>query len=234
MPVFDPVLRLASYCHRHGVVATCRRAGELSWRSIFLNTRVLVCSDLRSLERTHDGSELPDALTVEKVSEFTQIRQNDWKKITSTRTAAICRRSFFERMKRGATLWLLRRDGGLVAYGWTVPCRSLPHRYYPAGEDDVHFFEFLVFPEYRGLQILSAMINYIVHRLATEGKTRAFHEIAQWNEASMNSRPRTSFQPVGISKKALFRRRKLVRWIGTEELSGVPVRFPAQVLTKGG
>ncbi|HEX8816033.1 MAG TPA: GNAT family N-acetyltransferase [Terriglobales bacterium] len=234
MPLFDPVLRLVGYYQRNGLFATCRRAGELSWRAVFLNTRILVCSDLRGMEAAQSKWALPDSMAIERVSEFGQIRGQDWQKIASTRTVAVCRRAFFARLKRGATMWLLRKDRDLVAYGWTIPCMSLERRYYPAGDNDVHFFEFLVFPEHRGLQILSLMINHIVHTLAAEGKTRAFHEIAQWNEASMNSRPRTTFQPIGISKKRLFRRRELVRWIGAEESSAPPVGFPAGAVTKEG
>ena len=212
----DSALQMISYYRRNGFWATWWHAAVYLWRTVFQTERVLLCCDLQRAGVALSSSRLPGQLTIERLRSLDEIGEADWRKIESTRTPAICHRVFAERFKKGASLWLARCDGNPAGYGWTLSCGSVEGRYYPADGKDVHLFEFLVFPEYRGLRINSLLVNHITSQLATEGRVHAYLEVAQWNKSGLNSYRRTSFRPLGISKQGLLRRRRLVKWIDPE------------------
>lgn len=96
----------------------------------------------------------------------------------------------------------------------------MERRYYPAEAEDVHLFEFLVFPEYRGLRINSFLVDHILDQLAAERKAHAYLDVAEWNKAALKSYRYTSFRPVGLWKGGPLRGRRLVKGVSAGELWG--------------
>jgi ribosomal protein S18 acetylase RimI-like enzyme len=91
-----------------------------------------------------------------------------------------------------------------------------PH-YFPLGWDDVHLFDFHVFPQYRGQGMNPFLVTHILRSLAAEGADRAFIEAAEWNEAQLSSLAKTPFRRLGCARKSTIFGCTIVWWAENEE-----------------
>lgn len=105
-----------------------------------------------------------------------------------------------------------------------------PH-YFRLGREDVHLFDFYVFPPYRGQGLNPLLLTNILHNLTTECAGRAFIEAAEWNHAQLASLRKTSFHRLGQASKFTIFRRTIVCWDESEtakqepegELKSIPI-----------
>jgi ribosomal protein S18 acetylase RimI-like enzyme len=126
----------------------------------------------------------------------------------------LTRRNIEERFREGASLWLIRSEEHLAGYGWSLTGRTIAPHYHPLSANDVHLFDFLVFPEYRGRNINPSLVEYMLKRLAAEGCTRAYIEVREWNHAQLKSLGKTRFQRLGFARKVSLGGRTFVEWTG--------------------
>jgi len=117
-----------------------------------------------------------------------------------------------DRFDRGASLWMIKFEGRLAGYGWTLRGRTIEPHYIPLGPDDVHLFDFYVFPRYRGRGMNPVLVAGILHGFAVEGGSRTFIEAAVWNRAQLSSLAKTPFRKLGIVSKLTILGRTLVYW----------------------
>jgi GNAT superfamily N-acetyltransferase len=162
----------------------------------------------------------PDHLAVARVTSEEEIDREDWQKIANFWNPVLSRRNFSERFGEGATVWLIRSEGKLAGYGWTLAGRPIKPHFVPFGSNDVHLFDFLVFPEYRGKGINPLLVTYILDQLAADSKTRAYIEVAEWNHSQLTSLSKTGFQLLGVARKVTLFGRTYVEWGRVQEPSG--------------
>ena len=74
-----------------------------------------------------------------------------------------------ERFGLGASLWLIKSRDKLAGYGWTLQGGTVEPHYFSLGQDDVHLFDFHVFPQYRGQGMNPFLVTSILSNL---GKRR--------------------------------------------------------------
>ena len=74
----------------------------------------------------------------------------DLQEMTSFWNPKLAHGTSIERFETGASLWLIKSADKLAGYGWTLQGRTIEPYYFPLGKDDVHLFDFHVFPQYRG------------------------------------------------------------------------------------
>ena len=202
--------RLAVYYQRNGIRATVHRASQSIRRSLFSNRMVLFYCDL-----AHGNSfsvNLPDHLNVEQRRTEVELGTQDFSQIVNLWNPTISRRQIPERFRQGASLWLVKAQGKLAGFGWTITSRTIEPHYLPLGENDVHLFDFFVLPEYRGRGINPSLVNYMLRSLAGEGASRAFIEAAEWNHAQLSSLRKTPFRLLGMAKKTRFFHHTVVAW----------------------
>jgi len=235
--VVEPISRVAAYGKRHGIRATVERAGLFLRRLFASNRMVLFYLDFPSEEPSDDttlSAELADNLSVEVMHSREEMASEDWERVLNFWNPDLCRRSYTERFRQGASLWLIRCDGNLAGYGWTITgCTVEPH-YYPLGANDVHLFDFLVFPEYRGRNLNPNLLNFILSQLAAERLTRAYIEVREWNHPQLKSLAKTSFKLLGVARKATLFGLTFVQWTSTpvpvfSENAQVPAKKHNQV-----
>jgi hypothetical protein len=99
-----------------------------------------------------------------------------------------------------ADLWLVQHENELAGFGWTLHGQAIATYYFPLGSDDVQLFDFYVFARFRGRAIHWLLTNHILNELAAEGRTRAFADTGEWNDAQLASFTMTPFRPLGIVK----------------------------------
>ncbi len=223
MAVTESISRLINYYERHGFGATLQRS-RVFLRRLFLSRRFVVYYfDLSKNAKASLLQDWPEHLTVARVSGQEEIEGKDWKKIVNFWNPELSRGNFSKRFREGATTWLIRSHGQLAGYGWTLTGRSIQPHFVPFGPNDVHLFDFLVFPEFRGQRINPRLVSYILNGLIAENRTRAYIEVAEWNQAQLASLSHTEFRRLGVAHKTLLRGRTVVVWGKSQEsaVSGI-------------
>jgi ribosomal protein S18 acetylase RimI-like enzyme len=214
MNISSSVSRITDYFKRNGLSATVRRAGLAAQRALFASRSVLFYCDLSTLKLP--TADLPSLLKVVRHASQTEISPADLQEITSFWNPEQARRNLKECFELGASLWLIKCEDNLAGYGWTLQGRTVEPHYFRLGPDDVHLFDFHVFPQYRGQGVNPFLVNYILRSLAAECHRRAFIEAAEWNQAQLASLRRTPFHGLGSARKFTLFRHAIVFWGANE------------------
>jgi len=220
MSISASISRFTAFRKRHGLGATIRRAIEAARRALFSGRMALFFCDLSTLKSS--TQDLPAFLKVERCSNQADLSPHDLEQITSFWNPELARHRIKERFELGASVWLIRVEENLAGYGWTLQGRTVEPHYFPLAADDVQFLDFHVFPKFRGRAIDWFLMTYILHRLAAEGKARAFGEAAEWNQASLSSFAMTPFRRLGFARKLTILGRTIVWWDQDQTLTPKP------------
>ena len=215
MSLSSAVSRLTEYLRRHGLAATVRRAGLAARRSIFAGRMVVFYCDLGAAKLRQVS--IPTTVAVERIRSLTDFSEERFKEITAFWNPKLASRNIRERFGKGASLWLVECEGRLVGYGWTLQGGTIEPYYFPLAQDDVHLFDFHVFPDYRGRGINPCLVSFILESLADNCHGRAFIEAAEWNEAQLSSLRKTSFRCLGAAKAFMIFGHTYVSWSGTQD-----------------
>jgi ribosomal protein S18 acetylase RimI-like enzyme len=219
MGISGSISRLADYYKRHGFWGTIPRAGLSLKRALFSNRMVLFYCDLA--KQTAPPATLPSSLRVERLRTYAELSPQDLQEMTSFWNPKEALRNIRERFDHGASLWLIKSEGRLAGYGWTLRGGTIEPHYYPLAQDDAHLFDFHVFPQYRGQGMNPLLVTHILGALAGECGGRAFIEAAEWNEAQLSSLRKTPFRHMGWARKSPIFHRATVRWAQNEAVQQV-------------
>jgi ribosomal protein S18 acetylase RimI-like enzyme len=165
---------------------------------------VLLYCDLAAQKKP--ALELPEFLEVERKKHETDLNSQDLRELNSFWNPKLADRRIKERFAQGASLWVIKCEGQLAGFGWTLQGQTIEPHFFLLGVDDLHLFDFHVFPQYRGRRLNPLLVNYILSHMAIECHGRAFIEAAEWNLSQLASLRRTSFRQLGLARKfTLFR-----------------------------
>jgi hypothetical protein len=210
MGISSAITRLAGYHKRHGFSATVRRLSLQARRALFSGRMVLFYCDMSVPGSS--AADLPSSLKVERHRDQADLSPEHLRQITSFWNPRLAKRNIEERFERRASLWLIKSDGALVGYGWTLQGQTIEPHFFPLGPNDVHLFDFQVFPQYRGCGMNPLLVRYILRELAEECRGRAFIESAEWNHAQLASLGKTPFHRMGWARKFTILGRTTVFW----------------------
>jgi hypothetical protein len=210
MPAQDLFARLVHYYKREGPRATAKRALVDFRRVLSGNRLVLFYCDLSLFQATGLGGVRVGR--VERKLALAELDVQDLKRIVSVWEPRIIRRHMAERFASGASLWLLKLDDKLAGYGWTLVGQTIEPHFFPLGSNDVHLFDFFVFPECRGQRLNVSLVHGILATLAAEKRGRAFIEVAAWNTPQLRSLSRMAFQKLGGARKFCVLGKPFVYW----------------------
>lgn len=216
MAMSPSISRLSSYFKRHGFGATIRRAAVAGRRALFSNRMVLLYCDLAP--QSSPAAILPKSLTVERHRTQTDVSPSDLEKISTFWNQRLAERNIKRRFELGASLWLIKSEGHLAGYGWSLRGQTVEPHYFRLGPDDVHLFDFQVFSQYRGRGLNPLLVGHILRNLAVESRGRAFIEAAEWNQPQLASLRNTPFRRLGLASKLTLSRRNIVCWSDDETL----------------
>ena len=125
-----------------------------------------------------------------------------------------------ERFAAQAELWLLRCQGVIAAFGWTIKGRTMEPHFVPLTPRDVHLFDFFVFPEFRGRGLNPSLVSQILEAISHENLSKAFIEAAAWNHPQLSSLKKTPFRRLGEARKFQFGKKPVVLWSRREVKAG--------------
>lgn len=215
MSISGSIARFLDYYRRRGFRATLLRVRLALDRGIFVERMAVFYCDLA--KPAPGEPSVPDSLACERVTTRGDLSRQDFEAILRSGNSKLVRKRIEERFGKGASLWLVRSGSELAGYGWTLQGRTVERYYFPLAPDDVHLFDFHVFPQYRGRNINPYLVTTILRRLATSCDGRAFIEAASWNEAQLSSLKKTPFRPLGVAKSIPIFGGAFVRWTGGKE-----------------
>jgi hypothetical protein len=220
MSIFNVLTRTNQYYKRHGLKNAINRAGIGLKRALFSNRMVVFYCDLPKLSAPRVN--IPAALRVERLRHRTDLNASDLHKITSFWNPKQAHRNIQERFEKGASLWLVKSGDKLAGYGWTIQGRTIAEYYFLIGTDDVQFFDFYVFPKFRGRALHWLLTVYILQMLAAEGRARAFADTAEWNQAQLASFKMTPFRRLGVAQPVTLFGRTFVSWAENAPVAADP------------
>jgi ribosomal protein S18 acetylase RimI-like enzyme len=166
--------------------------------------------------QTEASANIQNSPNVERLRSYTQLIPQDLQDMISFWNPEQANRNIRERFDSGASVWLIKSAGKLAGFGWTLQGDTIEPHYFPLAQDDVHLFDFHVFPQYRGQGLNPFLVNYILHSLASESSGRAFIEAAEWNQAQLSSLSKTPFRRLGLARKSKILHRIIVCWAKNE------------------
>ncbi len=204
------IARVGDYWRRHGLRSTILRAGLAGKRAFFARGMVVFYCDL--VEATLRHVSIPNGWIIEQVRSLGELREDRLQAITSFWSPKLANQNVRQRFDKGATLWLAECDGQLAGFGWTLQGGTIEPYYFPLTQQDVHLFDFHVFPQFRGQGINPLLVAHLLVSLAKVGARRAFIEAAVWNHAQLSSLEKTQFRRLGVVKSCTFFRRRFVFW----------------------
>jgi GNAT superfamily N-acetyltransferase len=210
--VASAIERFRGYQRLHGTHATLRRLVMMLHRALFSGRMVLFVCDLPACLTV----ETPVCGILERKTGGAAPTPEDLVRISSHWNPPVKLRQINERFAAGAELWLLRSDGVIAAYGWTIKGKTMKPHFFPFTPKDVHCFDFYVFPEFRGRGLNSTLVEQILLKTGGDGSVRAFIESAAWNKAQLSSLKKTPFRKFGIARKFCIGRSALVLWSNSE------------------
>ena len=202
--------RIFDYYRRQGSIATVRRAVVGMRRTLFSSHMVLFYCDLG--EATSASTVPLDRVQVERKTNLSALSPEDLHAVTNFWSQALALQNITERFDKGALLWLIKTDGTLAGYGWTLKGGTMEPHFFPLSQHDVHLFDFHVFPQFRGRGLNPFLVKYRLRKLAPEGACRAFIEAAEWNHAQLSSLEKTPFHRLGRARKWLLFGCTTVSW----------------------
>jgi hypothetical protein len=211
MEIADSISRVTEYYSRHGLGETIRRAGVAARRAFFNNRMIVFYCDLPLL--TPGPVKIPSSVRVDRLTKETELRQQDLEDITSFWNPKRARRNIKERFAKGASLWLIKSEERVAGYGWTLQGCTMEPYYFPLAPEDLHLFNFHVFPQYRGQRMNPLLVLYILDNLSIHCRGRAFIEAAEWNEAQLRSLQKTPFRRLGVVRSGTIFRHTFVSWV---------------------
>jgi hypothetical protein len=208
--ISSSINRVREYFKRHGFAETVQRAGVAASRALFANRMVVYCCDLTIMPVKPVN--IPESMSIERVGKEGELGAKDREAITSFWNPDLAQRNVQERFQKGASLWLIRSGETLAGYGWTIQGQPISPYYFPILPGDVQFFDFLVFPKFRGRAIQWLLTAHILKALKDEGASRAFADTHEWNQAQLASFKMTAFRPIGMARTVTLFGRSFGGW----------------------
>ncbi len=205
--------RIKSYQTQHGCWRTILRPLTKLWDVLFNREFILYYSDLCDLRHAPEGG---PSLRVDRYSEKEALEQDGYAELIKNHPRQIVDMQLRERFKKSASLWLLKENGQVVGFVWTITGQTVRKHFFPLTSKDVHFFANEIFEQYRSRGLNTTLIETVLWRCKEAGMVRAHIETPKRNRAERRSLAKTHFQDYGMAEKICFLWWKLTLWKTTD------------------
>lgn len=200
------IARLWHYHRKHGFRGTLERAKIAFQRAVTTGQMVLYSCALPV------AGTLAPLGVLDRKKTFSTLSDDEMNRIGSHWNTDAMRKLAVERFAKSAELWLLRWNGTIAAYGWTLKGKTIEPHFFPIQADDVHLFDFFVFREFRGRSLNPSLVCQILESVGREGCKRALIEAAVWNRPQHASLAKTPFKRLGVARKFSLGKSTFVSW----------------------
>ncbi len=211
--------RIALFYRREGLLSTIKRIFTALHRSFFLGRMIVYSCPMPT-----EGIGLSD--TANKIyferATNAHLSKDDYATVLDIGSIEERSRDIAHRFELGSELWLAKVNGRVAGFGWTLVGKTVSPHYFTLRANEVHFFDFYVFPEYRGRGINIALIEKILTTLSTQPISRAHIDCAAWNHAQIRSLSKTPFHRQAEVIRVSFLGLSIIIW---HKGSGFDVKY---------
>lgn len=209
--------RIALFYRRRGLLSTIKRFFTALYRSFYLGRMIVYSCPIPS-----EGISLSDKANKIDFERATKahLSKDDYVTILDIGNIEQRSRDIANRFELGSELWLAKVNGRVAGFGWTLVGKTVSPHYFTLGANEVHFFDFHVFPEFRGRGINIALIEKILTTLSTQPLSRAHIECAAWNHAQIRSLSKTPFRRQAEVIRITFLGRSAIIWLTGSSIDG--------------
>jgi ribosomal protein S18 acetylase RimI-like enzyme len=200
------IRRLIRYYRRNGLASTYTRLKESLRRAAYGGRYFLYFCPL-PLKESPDSS----TIRVERTKSGT-LSVTDHARIIEASVSPAKALEISERFAKGCELWLAKQEDLLCGFGWTIKADTVAAHFFPLDQDEVHLFDFYVFPEFRGRRVNIGLLTHILSALSAEGVRGAHLECAAWNTSQIHSLKKSPFRPYAVASKITLFAHVIVFW----------------------
>ncbi len=176
--------------------------------------QVIWFTDLTELDA--EGFSMPNNIRIERFYSVDQVDKQDYKTLaecSSDLMGSAAGRLMHERFIKGAVLWLIKVDGRLAGYRWTIANDHRTPTYMPHSNTDVHNIGAELFPGFRGMYVHQLATAFEKMTLRNEGFKRYYAETYLWNKRALKAiLKKTSGRKIGIATRFSFFGKNVVVW----------------------
>jgi GNAT superfamily N-acetyltransferase len=208
--------RIALFYCRRGLLSTLARCITAVYRCFYFGRMILFSCPLPVA-----GIRISDKVDFERTTEAC-LSKDDYAAILDIGNVGERSRDITNRFELGSELWLAKSSGRVAGFGWTIVGKTVAPHYFVFGVDEVHLFDFHVFPEFRGRGINVALIEKILITLSTQRLNWAHIECAAWNHSQVRSLSKTPFRKQAEVIRITFFGYSTVIWLKRSSIDGRP------------
>jgi len=207
---YNLVERSIGFYRKNGLQKTFSR-GWLSLRRMVWQSEMVLFYTLLG-ELSDIKNDQLYSFKIERIKREEDIPDLAFRRLLNHWNETIMRRHIKERFGKGAVLWLAKLGKNYAGFGWSIIGTPIEPYFFPLTDTDIHFFNFHIFPEYRGRGINPLLVNHMLLLLKQEGLERAFIETHAWNKAEIRSIEKTYFHKLGEVRKVTIFGKPIVYW----------------------
>jgi RimJ/RimL family protein N-acetyltransferase len=196
-----------------GIIVGLRWLFQTIYHRAIPQKQIIWFADLTEIDDTDFC--LPAEIEIRRYTSRKELSKEDYEALVENGTALMgsaARILIDQRLEKGATLWLLKENGSLAGYRWTIVKDTLLGTYVPHTDLDVHEFGVEVFSGYRGRNVFQVFVKHALITLKNEGYKRFFTEVHIWNARSMKAMSKTDLKKIGLARRFQFWGRNIVIW----------------------
>jgi hypothetical protein len=192
--------------------------GGIKWmtieieRKIFPHRQVIWLVDL--MEICDEKFALPDDIKIKRYNGEDEIEHGDYIRLVETGTELMgsnAKNIIKKYFNKGAQLWLMKKNGQLAGYKWSIVKEPLLPTYIPHTEKDVHGMAGEMFEEFRGKGLFQIFTNYQLIALKKDGFSRLYSESYVWDKLAVRALSKI-YRKIGEATIFRIRGKKIVIW----------------------
>ena len=162
-----------------------------------------------------EGFSMPEGVEIKRFHSIDEIDKEDYKVLIERGTSLMGSAASIlvrERFNKGAVLWLLKKNGQLAGYNWTIINNHVTPTYFPHTETDAHSIGTEIFPDFRGCHLFRLFLEGRKVILKKEGSKRYYSETFLWNKRAIKANLKISLRKIGIATRFSIFSKNIVIW----------------------
>jgi ribosomal protein S18 acetylase RimI-like enzyme len=198
------------YYRKNGFWSSLKQLFVKIHKAMFPEPDIIYYADLVGLPAKESAG--PDAIRIVERKTAAEITAEEREVLFDQIGKKLIEPQLTERFARGASAWFVYWKEQFAGMVWTLAGDTMEPFYYFIPPQDVHVFNNVIFPAYRGKGINPVLIETVLARLSERGYVRAYIETLVSNLAERKSLARTRFRPMGIARKKKYGDRQITCW----------------------
>lgn len=210
MHIHNILTRFVNFYKKRGILNTLFRISEQPYRILFKGHTFLYYAEMNEINDA--VLTLPPGISVESKKTFIEAVQPDMQIMVDYWNKEKERVKIIERFKKGAILWIIKLNGNIAGFGWSIKGKMVHPFYFPLTPHDAVLFSYEIFEEYRGRGFYHLLINYILGTLKLAGVSRGFGFVYALNASSINGIEKSYFRKFCKARRFHPFRRNITIW----------------------